>query len=195
MASPDQLREVREGDVPSASQWNIMVALLKRRVTGPNIYEDSTGWHFRPSVSGGAEAAAAPVFYSRKFHILNTMPTAGTWYEAQIEMSVPLIAHLSAGKGIRVEEDCHITGISVEWLEHPTGHSGGNMTFQPYNTTDNDATDAPEVGPLASDTTARGSDATGLQLDDNQELTLRYKTAASSQAEGWAWVTFAGVAG
>jgi len=53
------LKLVKPGDRPSAEQWNLMVQLLKREVTGPNMFRDSTGWHFRRSVT----TADVPLWY------------------------------------------------------------------------------------------------------------------------------------
>ena len=49
---------MKEGEKPSASQWNLMIDLLKRRVTGPNMFEDGTGWHFRGVPSPAPEGLA-----------------------------------------------------------------------------------------------------------------------------------------
>lgn len=43
----DKLKDVKAGDPLSAAQANLINRLLRREVTGPYIYADSTGWHFR----------------------------------------------------------------------------------------------------------------------------------------------------
>ena len=46
----DYLIEVEFGDTISADQWNLMIHLLKRNVTGRGIMEGSTGWDIKPQV-------------------------------------------------------------------------------------------------------------------------------------------------
>ena len=42
------LRKVKKGDPLSAREYNEIIRLLKRKVTGPNVVETATGWHIRP---------------------------------------------------------------------------------------------------------------------------------------------------
>ncbi|HUS47383.1 MAG TPA: hypothetical protein VM098_04655 [Phycisphaerae bacterium] len=188
MASPDQLREVREGDVPSASQWNIMVALLKRRVTGPNIYEDSTGWHFRESAST-TPAAGGDSFqcYSRTYLLYGNIAT-GTWTEVPIQVGSG--GNLAAGIGTRMQGDGKIIGLSVEWMNAIGG--APSLYFRAYNTTDNDATNSPTTGTIASGASGKGEDATGLDADDDEEISLQFKHEAGVEKaiDGFANVTF-----
>lgn len=43
----DSLKTVKPGNRISAEQHNAILQLLKRRVTGPEMFEDATGWRFR----------------------------------------------------------------------------------------------------------------------------------------------------
>lgn len=44
-----RLRDVMKGDPISARQWNEVLRLLKRNVTGPDVIETATGWHIKRS--------------------------------------------------------------------------------------------------------------------------------------------------
>jgi hypothetical protein len=64
------LKLVKPGDRPSAEQWNLMIQLLKREVTGPNMVRDSTGWHFRrviPSSSGVGDGITSTTIVSAHY--------------------------------------------------------------------------------------------------------------------------------
>lgn len=69
MANPRELRHVSPGDRISASQWNIMVDLLRREITGPNVFSDHSGWHLRDrrprqsSAGVGNGGNGAPTWY------------------------------------------------------------------------------------------------------------------------------------
>jgi len=55
MSGIDQLKEVDRGDLIPSDQWNIMVRLLRRRVTGDGVIETSGGWHIRPGGAPGGQ--------------------------------------------------------------------------------------------------------------------------------------------
>lgn len=105
----DKLRTVLPGDRPSASQWNLILDLLKREVTGPNVFADSTGWHIRPSVES----------IERIIHLFS--------YEAEVvELFTP-----TGASWTDYDTDGWIAFISVYHIDPVTGESLKNAEGNP----------------------------------------------------------------
>ncbi len=84
-----KLTIAKDGDVISAAQWNELVRLAKREVTGPRVVKSPDGWHIRdaPRTEPGADNLSFVVIRSindstdRAVNVQKVKPTIvdGEW--------------------------------------------------------------------------------------------------------------------
>lgn len=108
----DKLKRVKSGDPLSAAQANLINRLLKREVTGPGIFADSTGWHFR-----------LPLEVREGFWARLTAENVGGYYSwARLEddaetLVVPSITGTSDAKEVNATTDIPVNAVVWMWLD------------------------------------------------------------------------------
>lgn len=179
------LHHVRPGDRPSASQWNLMVDLLKRRVTGDGVYEDATGWHIRPTATTPAAADDTNgqwFIFAKAVALSTTTDTLLLHLRPDPDTSAYRINNLVCGGGTVTQiVGYHESGGTVSVL------SAGSVTFSVLGGSGGSSPTAQITNAIKS---AKGTGGTYV-IDSLGEMTVQAACVAATTPGSPSWLVAA----